>query len=312
MALGQFVQSTKRLLVQPQLHFFIAQPLNSHSAGRDLHVGDDAIGIQRQAERQRRRDLAQPQAESRHRLRRQHRHDGFRQIQGGAPLPCFPIGGAVRWHQGGGVGDMHPQAVAVQAERIVGIEVAFIVDGVSRQPGQIQARFVWQFGQIRRRHRQRRPDPSGIGVDRAVPIPQAQQQTMGAFRILAAVERLQHSALLALAPGHLLDFVQKRRILGGATSGASAVQKLIPGFAFGRFRLARRPFPRHLRQRPDRDRLGRALEIQTFVQQPPSGPGGGGRVGTVDQFRQIGQGSLFTLQQLAGRFHLARWKIQLA
>ena len=78
----------------------------------------------------------------RYRLVRQHREGSFRQIQCRPPCPRFQIGGTSGRRQGGRVGDVYPQAVAVQADGVVGIEIAFVVDGVGRQAGQIQPGFV--------------------------------------------------------------------------------------------------------------------------------------------------------------------------
>ena len=200
---------------------------------------------------------------------------------------------------------MHPQAVAIDTQGIIGIQITLIVDGIGRQPGQIDTLLLGQrLRQGQRGCAQGHTYALRIGIVGALPMLQAQQQRMRALRGLGALQRLQDPALLTLPPGQFLDLAQIRRILWRQPAGAGPFQKTIPGRTLSSLGSTRTAFLLNLGQRSGADLLGRALKIQTLLDQPPACPGRCRRAGAVNQLGQLSQRGLPAIEQLAGRFGL--------
>ena len=85
---------------------------------------------------------AQPQALGTR--RGQHVDDPFGEIEIRPARARLPLHLALRVDQRGHVRHMHPQPVAVEAQGIVRILVAFIVDGIGGQMGQVEPIFLRQ------------------------------------------------------------------------------------------------------------------------------------------------------------------------
>ena len=234
---------------------------------------------------------------------RQHVDDPLREIEVGPARAGLPVHVAVRGHQGGDVGHMHPEPVPVQADGVVRVLVALVVDRIGRQAGQVQAILLRDL--THRQVRRRRGDPATgrIGVVVRRPVADPDQHTVGVGRCLLVPQGHQDAAVGGLAAGQTLHLHQARVVLRRGL----ALRPYVPG---------RRPSP--VRPRPwphaGRDHApppppagpngGRAAgKIEPIGHLLPGGPGGGRGEVPVGQFRQLPQIGLATLQKLPGLQH---------
>ena len=78
----------------------------------------------------------------------QHRDGPLRQVQVGRPSPGLQVQRAVRRDQRRDVGDVHPDAVPIQAEGIVGVPAVLVVDRVGGEPRQVDPGLIGQSGRL--------------------------------------------------------------------------------------------------------------------------------------------------------------------
>jgi hypothetical protein len=155
----------------------------------------------------------------------QHVDHALGQIEVRAARACLAFQVAVRTHQSADVGDMDPEAIAVQAQGIVGVLIALVVDGIGRQMGEVEPRL---FVEIRDRQIDVRDGSAAAARMRIVtlgPVSDLDQGTMGALRSLRMTERFQDAAVLGLSERQTLDLAEPVPILGRRTRGGHALEE---------------------------------------------------------------------------------------
>ncbi len=117
----------------------------------------------------------------------------------------------VRRDQRGGVGDVHPQPMTggrfFQADSVVGILRARVVDGEGRQVGQVDPRLLRQIGEVYRGRRGGQVEATRVGHDGVIPMTEFEQRGVGVFRAFGAVERVEHAAAFRLTQRQHLHVV---------------------------------------------------------------------------------------------------------
>ena len=104
----------------------------------------------------------------------------------------------VRFDQGRHIGHMYPDALTIQADRIVRVLVVLVVDGKRGQAGEIAPRLFRQLRQLDRRILQRQADAPRVGVEDPFPIADLNQQPVRIFPALLVPQLSQDAAVLAL------------------------------------------------------------------------------------------------------------------
>ena len=215
----------------------------------------------------------------------------LRQVQGLGPPARFQVKGRVRAHQGSHIRDVHPHALALQADRVVRGLVALVVDGKGRQVGQISARFIRQRGHGQVGRKQRHAQAARVRIDRLVPVARLQQERVRVFGVSARPNSRSARERAAFAPGQLLDLFQVALVFRDAFPAAGARQESLPGAFLGGLPGAGglALLPARPGWRPAAVR--RTAEIQPVQHELPGRPrrgGGGSPKGQLGQLRQRG------------------------
>ena len=310
-ALHQGPHAGEGRLVEEALGGLVAQALHPHPGALDADVDHLALGVATEAEGEGRRHLQQAQAQAGGDRRGQHVDHALRQILIGPPGAGLPVQVAVRGHQGRDIGDVDPEAIAVQAQGVVRVLVALVVDGEGREMGQVQAVLVRQLT-----HRQvgvelRQGLAGGMGIVLRGPMAELDQGAVGLLRGLLDPQGLEDAAVLRPPPGHALHLRQALGILGEGLAGRQAGQegvpvpgRVLPRPPLGLVRL-------HLGPGPGADLLRGAAEPEPLRHQAPGRPGRGGGEIAMDELGQLPQPGGAALQQFPGLGEVPRVQGQL-
>ena len=170
---------------------------------------------------------------------------------------------------------MYPQAVAIQAQCIVGLLVALIVDGKGREVSEIHSLLVRQAGQFHVRGLGRQAQPHWVGVDGAIPVAQLEQEFMGSLGRLGTPQVAEELAPGDTLQSQILDFPQMIAIFREDLAGAHTFQESCPDSCLICTGLARRPLLFHLISGAGLYFVGSAAEVESILHQLPGLPGRG-------------------------------------
>ena len=141
-ALGQCDHGGKGGLPQPAIGLVVGQALRANPGAVDLDPGQFPLRVATQRKRQGRRDGLQPQPQTLGHGQGEHVDHPLRQIEVAPAGARLPLNRPVDRDQGGDVRHVDPQAVPVQAQGVIRVLIALIVDGVGGQVGEIQPVFI--------------------------------------------------------------------------------------------------------------------------------------------------------------------------
>ena len=211
----------------------------------------------------------------------------FRQVQIRTALTRRQVHVTARPDQCGDIGHMHPHALALDTDGIIGVLVADVVDRPCLQVGQIAARLLRQVGHADLRRAELYADPQRPGIMVRRPVAAAHEKTVCRIRGLWQIEASQDAAVRGHPQCHALDLGQTLAVFVLEPRRFDSLQERCPFLFRALFLLTRGALGMYGIGTAAADRLWPTFEVQAILQDLPGAPGRGRRKLAEQDLRQV-------------------------